>query len=141
MDHDIRLELRSEPRLLATIRCLVRGWVEASGITTDVAEEVVLAIDEACSNAIRHSYEGRCDETVELKLRSTPDFLEFEVCDRGVPCSPEHVERRPLSAPDSDDVRPGGLGIQLMYEVFDEVRFSPGEQQGNCAIMRLKRPQ
>ncbi len=140
MVRDIRLELRSDPRLLGTIRCLVRGWVEASGIVAEVADEVVLAIDEACSNAIRHSYQGRCDETVELTLRSDPEYLEFEVCDRGVPCRPEHVERRPLKAPDSDDVRPGGLGVQLMYEVFDEVRFSPAEGGGNCAVMRLKRP-
>jgi anti-sigma regulatory factor (Ser/Thr protein kinase) len=140
MDHDIRLELRSDPRLLGTIRCLIRGWVEASGVAPGVADEVVLAIDEACSNAIRHSYEGRCDQTVELTLRSAAEFLEFEVCDRGVPCPPEHFERRPLQAPESNDVRPGGLGVQLMYEVFDEVRFSPTEGGGNCAVMRLKRP-
>jgi anti-sigma regulatory factor (Ser/Thr protein kinase) len=114
--------------------------VNAFDVAEEVTDEVVLAIDEACSNAIRHSYEGRCDETVALTLRAAPDFLEFEVCDQGVPGHPERLRRRPLEIPDEDEVRPGGLGVQLMYEVFDEVRFSSGEGGGNCVVMRLRRP-
>ena len=34
---------------------------------------------------------------------------------------------------------PGGLGIQLIHEVFDEVDFCPGEGGGNCVTMKLKR--
>ena len=34
----------------------------------------------------------------------------------------------------------GGLGVQLMYRVFDEVKFSPGREKGNRVVMRLKRP-
>jgi len=137
--NDIRLEVRSDPRLLGSIRSLVRGWMASFELAGELADGVVLAIDEACSNAIRHSYEGRCDETVELTLRAAPEFLEFVVCDRGVPCPPEHQERRPLKQPEPDELEPGGLGVQLMYEVFDEVSFCPGSQCGNCVTMRLKR--
>jgi anti-sigma regulatory factor (Ser/Thr protein kinase) len=140
MDRDVRLEVRSDPRLLGTIRSLVRGWVEGYGIAPEVAHEVVLAIDEACSNAIRHSYQGSCEHTVELTLRSAPQELEFEVCDHGLPCPPEHRERRRLETPDHDGLRPGGLGVQLMYEIFDHVQFSVGAEGGNCIVMRLKRP-
>jgi len=141
MENDIRLEVRSDPRLLGTIRNVVRGWVDAYGFSSDRADEVMLAIDEACSNVIRHAYEGRCEHTVELMLQSDDDFLEFRVCDQGIPCPPEHVRRRELKPPDLDDLRPGGLGVQLMYEVFDEVQFSSGSDGGNCVVMRLKRPE
>jgi serine/threonine-protein kinase RsbW/sigma-B regulation protein RsbU (phosphoserine phosphatase) len=137
---EVRLEVRSDPRLLGVIRGVVAGWLSLHGLTAERAHEVVLAIDEACSNAIRHSYGGRCDETVEVLMREARGAFEFEVVDRGEPCPPDRVERKPLEAPSEDELRPGGLGVQLMYEVFDEVHFAPGESGGNSVTMRLGRP-
>jgi anti-sigma regulatory factor (Ser/Thr protein kinase) len=140
VDKDIRLTVRSDPRLLGSIRNLVRGWVESWGAEKKVTENVVLAIDEACTNAIRHAYEGRRDGSVELTLHAEEEYLEFQVSDQGVPCPPECAKRRPLQPPDLDDLRPGGLGIQIIHEAFDEVEFCPGVTGGNCVTMRLKRP-
>jgi anti-sigma regulatory factor (Ser/Thr protein kinase) len=138
-DRDLRLTIRSDPKLLAAVRSLVRSWVDSWDIDIKTADEVVLAIDEACTNAIRHAYEGRCDGAVELTLHAEPEHLEFQVSDTGVSCPSEHTQRRPLRPPDVDDLRPGGLGIQLIHEVFDEVDFCPGEGGGNCVTMKLKR--
>lgn len=139
MDDDVRLEVRSDPRLLATVRNVIRSWVESCELGAEVADELVLAIDEACANAIRHSYEGRSDRSVGLTLRSDSEFLEVRLCDDGVPCSPESVERRELEAPTAEELKPGGLGVQLIHQVFDHVEFCPGEESGNCVVMRKKR--
>ena len=136
---DLRLTVRSDPRLLASVRSLVRGWVDSWEIDEKTADDVVLAIDEACTNAIRHAYEGRCDGSVELTLHAGPEHLEFQVSDTGVSCPAECTEQRPLRPPDVDDLEPGGLGIQLIHKVFDEVDFCPGESGGNCVTMKLKR--
>ena len=139
MGDDFRLEVRSDPRFLRCIRSLVRGWVETAGAPQDAADEMVLAVDEACSNAIRHSYGGQCDRFVELTLRADEEFLEIRLCDQGDPCPPEHRERRVLEAPDPDRLEPGGLGVHLMHSAFDEVEFCATENQGNCVIMRRRR--
>ena len=136
---DLRLTVRSDPKLLGSIRSLVRSWVDSWDVDGKTADEVVLAIDEACTNAIRHAYEGRCDGSVELTLHAEPEHLEFQVSDKGVPCPAECTESRPLHPPDVDDLEPGGLGIQLIHKVFDEVDFCPGESGGNCVTMKLKR--
>jgi len=138
-DRDLHLTVRSDPKLLASVRSLVRGWVDSWDVEGKIADQVVLAIDEACTNAIRHAYEGRCDGSVELTLQAGREYLEFQVSDTGVSCPPECTERRPLQALDGDDLEPGGLGIQLIHEVFDEVDFCPGESGGNCITMKLKR--
>ncbi len=138
-ERDVRLIVRSDPRFLGSIRSLVRGWLEACELAEDVVDKVVLAVDEACANAIRHAYEGRCDETLEVSFREDGEYLELQVSDQGAPCPPEYIECRPLQPPAMSDLRPGGLGVPLMHEVFDEVRFCPGETSGNCVIMRLKR--
>ena len=137
--NDVRLIVRSDPRFLGSIRSLVRAWLEACEVAGDLVDTVVLAIDEACANAIRHAYEGRCDETLEVRLHENGEHLEFQVSDQGAPCPPECIEPRPPQRPAAKDLTPGGLGIPLMHEVFDEVRFCPVATGGNCVIMRLKR--
>ncbi len=139
MNRDLHLTVRSDPKLLGSIRSLVRSWVDSWDVDVKTADEVVLAIDEACTNAIRHAYEGRCDGSVELTLHAAEEHLEFQVSDKGVPCPAECTEHRPLQPPDVDDLEPGGLGIQLIHKVFDEVDFCPGESGGNCVTMKLKR--
>ena len=138
-NRDLRLEVRSDPKLLGSVRSLVRSWVDSWDIDEKTADDVVLAIDEACTNAIRHAYEGRCDGSVELTLHAAEEHLEFQVSDTGVSCPAECTERRPLQSPDVDDLQPGGLGIQLIHKVFDEVDFWPGVSGGNCVTMKLKR--
>lgn len=141
MTHDLQLEIRTEPRLLAAVRELVREWTTSFDLSEEQEHGVVLAIDEACSNAIRHAYEGRGDCYATLTMRSTDDYLEFQIEDSGTPCCPEKVKKKQLERPDPEDVKPGGLGIQLIHRVFDEVVFTPGEQLGNTVTMRLNRPQ
>jgi anti-sigma regulatory factor (Ser/Thr protein kinase) len=139
MDRDLHLTVRSDPRLLSTIRGLVRSWVESWDVDEKKASDVVLAVDEACTNAIRHAYGGRPDCSVELTLHAEPDYLEFQVSDQGLPCPSERATRRKLERPEEGTLVAGGLGIQLIHEIFDEVEFCPGDNGGNCVTMRLKR--
>ena len=136
---DLSVQTTSDPRLLGVIRGVLQVWLEILGLAGERRSEVVLAVDEACSNCIRHAYEGRLDGLVEMELSLTDEWIEITVKDRGKPCPPECTAYRPLERPEADEVSPGGLGVKLIHEVFDEVRFCPGSSQGNCVTMRLRR--
>ncbi len=82
---------------------------------------------------------GAPTEAVELTMSATDKWFEISVSDQGTPCPAECAEYRPLVAPDPHEVKPGGLGVKLIHEVFDEVRFCPGSTSGNCVTMRLHR--
>jgi anti-sigma regulatory factor (Ser/Thr protein kinase) len=90
---------------------------------------------------IRHAYDGQCDQSLEISLHSEPEQLVFQISDDGEPCPPECAQERPLQVPDLENLQPGGLGVQLIYQVFDEVDFCPGKERGNCITMRLNRKQ
>ena len=137
--HELRLQVSSDPRLLGVIRGVLQTWLEILGLERDRRSEVVLAVDEACSNCIRHAYKGRTDEPVELLLALTGEWIEVTVSDRGAPCPSERTAYRPIERRAAHEVTPGGLGIKLIYEVFDEVVFRPGPSGGNCVTMRLHR--
>lgn len=136
---ELRLEVSSDPRLLGLIRGVLQVWLGIVKIDAERRAEVVLAVDEACSNAIRHAYGGRTDGRVELVLASSDEWIEITVSDEGTPCPPERTEYRPPAPTSANDIQPGGLGVRLMYEIFDELRFCPGSPRGNCVTMRLLR--
>lgn len=138
---DIHIDLVSEPRLLASIRGLVRTYLVNEGFTEERAGEIVLAVDEACTNAMRHSYGGKPEGRLHLTVRSQDGAIEFILRDKGIPVAREQCVRKEIPAQDASSLTPGGLGVQLIYSVFDEVTFKPGKKAGNRVVMRVKRPE
>ena len=139
-DADIRLRVATDPRMLCAIRGAVRGYVSAWDLSGDRIDEIVLAVDEACTNCIRHAYGGQTDAVYELTLNAPDGCLEITIRDEGVPACADTIAPRTAQKPTAETVTPGGLGLQLIRQVFDEVRFEPGDERGNCIIMRLALP-
>jgi anti-sigma regulatory factor (Ser/Thr protein kinase) len=122
----MRVVIASEPRLLNILRAVVRFRSQEAGLSKSDAEYVVLAVDEAAANIIRHTYGGCCDAQLALELRRLPDRLEFTLEDRGPKVCPERIRPRPL-----DDLRPGGLGTFFIYSFMDECSYDPNFHDGN----------
>ncbi len=75
-----------------------------------------MAVDEAASNIIRHSYGNRPDNELTLTAQVLSDRLELMLEDRaprveGSKCRPRALE----------DLRPGGLGTYFINHFMDEV--------------------
>jgi anti-sigma regulatory factor (Ser/Thr protein kinase) len=140
MQTDMHMAFRSDPRLMCSIRGLIRAHITDLGFAEQKVAEVVLAVDEACTNAIRHSYEGCSDKKLELEIRSNGSWVEIFIEDTGLPAPPEKLGMRELTPPGLDELKPHGLGVQLIHSVFDEVVFEPGEKRGNRTTLRLRLP-
>ena len=122
---------------LVLVRAVVRAALPLAGMAAgdDAAEELVLAVDEACQNVIRHAYDGRGDGEMTLALRheEAPSALVVELADHGAP-----VDAAALPERDLDEVRPGGLGLHFIRSVMDGVEWvTPAPGGGN--LLRLTR--
>lgn len=138
---DLALDVAADPRLLTSVRGMIRSYVGSFGFANERADEIVLAVDEACSNAIRHAYGGPCDKLYHLTMRSTKLWVEIELRDGGKPTPAKALEIvKDMTPSDIDSIVPGGLGIPLIFGVFDKVEFQPGKTRGNCVTMKLRRP-
>ena len=141
MQTDMRIALRSDPKLMRSMRGLIRAHFAQLGFGEEKIADVVLAEDEAGANAIRHSYEGRTGEILELELRSNAAWVEVVLEDKGLPAPPEKLRARELKPLSLEDLQPHGLGVQLIRMVFDEAIFEPGAKQGNRTTLRLRLPE
>ncbi len=127
------LQLRFPARAaeLKKIRDAIRKTVEGCGCSAKSTADIVLAIDEACQNIIRHAYRGDSDGVIEIEVEHQGDGLVFTLADQAPAIDPSLVKPRDL-----DDIRPGGLGTHFIRRVMDEVEFSrPASERGNLLRM------
>lgn len=118
---------------------MVRSYLVNQGVVEDKVQELVLAVDEACTNSIRHAYKGAGDRTLELSLDARDGWIELVLHDDGIPAPYDRVRRKSEEDIIAEALTPGGLGMHLIYNVFDDVHFTPGESEGNTIVMRLRK--
>jgi len=133
---DTLLELHTPARSdqLCNIRDAVRACVAASGCSEESTADIVLAIDEACQNIIRHAYKGNPEGVIELEIRREGEELVFSLLDSGPEVDPSQVKPRDL-----DDIRPGGLGTHFIQEVMDRADFLPRPGRGGNLLRMVRR--
>ena len=130
----IRVRVPSRADRLRLVRTLVSEAAFANGCSDRCARDMVIAVDEACQNVIRHAYAGAPDGEISLEIRRSGDRLVFSLVDFGAPVDVDAVKPRAL-----DEVRPGGLGTHFITECMDEAGFCPPPAgAGNCLWMAKK---
>jgi anti-sigma regulatory factor (Ser/Thr protein kinase) len=112
------------PSALYEIRKFVRREAEAAGLPPDSINDLVLAVSEACANAVLHSG----SEDIEVTWVPSDDCVEVVIRDRGV-----FIRRVPI--PELDKTR--GHGIPLMMALMDEVGVSEGTDRRPGTTVRL----
>lgn len=114
-----KITFLGEPSRLAEIRDEAREFLEGAGFNEEDEARIVMALDEACTNIIRHAHEGFI-KPVRLEMNWLKDRLRFVLRDYGRPFDPLTIP-----AQDIQVTTPGGLGVFIIREVFDLVEYTP----------------
>jgi serine/threonine-protein kinase RsbW len=98
-------------------------------LNQEVVDDVLLALDEAVSNAIRHGSRG--GEQVLVTVESDDEWVEMTVRDGG-PTPP--LPRLPAEPPPV--LQTGGRGLWLILQLVDEVRVQRIEDGTRLTMRR-----
>ena len=124
------------PSELSDIRKNVSDVCYKVGYSEEETNEIVLAIDEACTNIIRYAYKDCRDGTIQLDISHDNVQILFRLHDFAKQVSKDCIETKP-----SPPLEPGGLGVMLMRQVMDSVEFVHTSQcAGNILEMRKNLP-
>ena len=129
----IKLSVPSDPKYLGLIRKVLQELLDSHDVPADTARRLILCVDEACANVIKHSYEGPCDEPIEATFSFEEDDFKVQIRDYGKQCNTSQIKPRCL-----DDVKPGGLGTHFMNEIMDEVSYCTDRAKGTLLTMIKK---
>jgi len=136
-----RWDLTVDGRLdnLASIADFVVKAAQASGLNERATFEVQMAVDEACTNVIQHSYEGEGKGEIVLCCELADSDFVVTIRDHGCPFDPECVPAPDLTCSLAER-REGMLGLYFMRQLMDEVCFR-FDAEGNELTMVKRRCQ
>jgi serine/threonine-protein kinase RsbW len=113
-----KVEFSSHTGNLALMRKFVRGFLDAYPLSEKERTLMVLGVDEACTNIIRHAYHLRDDQLISLSLEGLRNCIRMRLRDYG-----KQTAARSLQGRSHDLIKPGGLGLHLIRHAFDKVDY------------------
>lgn len=103
-------------------------------VNPSLRKQIVLAIDEACSNAIIHGHDCDNKKAIDLEIQLSQQQFEVKIFDIG--CyqpSSQQKNFRDISR-NIQEAQKGGLGVKLMHCIMDKVQYY---RQGDRHIVHL----
>jgi serine/threonine-protein kinase RsbW len=125
----VRLCIPAKPEYISLGRLALTGLSRLRSFPDDVLADLKLALTEACTNSVRHAYDGG-EGTVEILYELHHDRLVVEVTDSGEGF--EHAEAEP---DDPEDLAEGGLWIAIIEALADELEI--GRRNGGGSRLRF----
>jgi serine/threonine-protein kinase RsbW len=122
------LRVKSKTENLSAIRDFVSEKALNAGIPTATVENIMLAVDEACTNIIKHAYKSSPEGEIILNINYNEKKFTITIIDYGKSFEPDRVPLPNLQKYYREH-KVGGLGMYLMKSLMDDVKYTsvPGE--------------
>ncbi len=118
---------------LAAVREFIAKRAEEFGFNEKQISDIRLAVDEACTNIIKHAYDYDESKKVEIKTGYRNDRLWVSLSDTGEAFKPENYSKPDLRKQMKSRKR-GGVGVYLIKKLMDEVEYS---QEADVNVIRM----
>gem|GEM_PF-752155 len=117
-----KLKIPADESYLNEVRDFVTEIARSMGFDTKDTSSIKLAVDEGCTNIIRHAYRDIPDGVIEVLVVVKQRALSIVLIDRG-----QSFDFKKASDPNLQTYmkigKKGGLGIFLMKKLMDEVEY------------------
>ncbi len=126
--HSIRLTIPAKAEYITLGRLALTGIARLRPVPLahEVLGDLKLALTEACTNSVRHAYDGAAG-AVEITYELRDDSLVVEVIDQGPGFRPAARADRGEDA----ELSEGGLGIAIIEALTDELEIGEGRNGGS----------
>lgn len=121
---------------LKGVRDFIREALKRHGVPDLQISELVLALDEMCSNLMIHSHRCNPEELFEINiiLRKGEPII-FEIIDDG-----NTFDINEFAEPDLGNLvhekRKGGLGIRLVKSIMDRIEYQNRNGKNICRLTK-----
>lgn len=122
------LKVKSRTENLSIIRDFIGSAASELKLPGEMIENIILAVDEACTNIIKHAYKYSPDGDITVTIKPSSSKFIVSIIDNGISFEPETIPEPDLQKYYRQR-RVGGLGVYLMKTLMDEVKYvsKPGK--------------
>ncbi len=129
----LTLSVKSKTESVREILKQLEGFCKKNNLNQKIIETLQVATDEAITNIILHSYEGRTDGTINVHFLIDNNRIIIELTDFGKNFEPETLMKKPIKVAQE---KVGGYGLVLMNALMDNIQFSYNKnEKANCLKM------
>ena len=125
----VRLTIPAKPEYITLGRLALTAIAGVRPVSDETLHDLKLALTEACTNSVKHAY-GNGGGEVEIVYQLEPDRLVVEVGDAGTGFDPGAA-----NADGANELEEGGLGIEIIRALTDEVEIA--EREGGGSRLRF----
>ncbi len=133
------LSLPAESRLLAATRKVLALYLREFGTPEDIVDDVILAVDEACTNVLQHAYPQGPDLDSYYLLRADlqQDRILIEVVDEGIGFD---IMAKPAVRHEDGDPRnaASGRGLEVMRHLMTTVEVESPTPAGGTRLRMIR---
>ncbi len=134
--NEMRICVPGNTAELQRVRSFVASKARKSGFSEQGVYNLTLAVDEACSNVIRHAY--RHDNSREFCVEIDLEQGQFivKIFDSGSAFNPLSISAPAMKEYFEKFMR-GGLGISIIKKVIDNIEYIPADAKHPFNILKL----
>lgn len=128
------LRVKSATENLGQIRDFTKSVAAQSGFSEESIDKIAMAVDEACTNIIKHAYKYSPEGDIVINIKVADNKLTVSITDFGLDFDPSLVP-----VPDIKKYyqqhKVGGLGMYLIRKLMDEVKYNPAVGNKNQVVL------
>jgi len=133
---DFSITILSQTQLLKMVVELTRHISTLFQFPVAEAQKISLAIDEAVTNVIKHSYANESDRPLTIEYYVAPAGIRIRILYRGLP--PDISEEEVNIGRMIKKKRKGGLGVKLMKTIMDSVTYRTEDGENCCEMIKWR---
>lgn len=116
-------ELMADFRSLYEIRRVIVAQARTLGISRGRIYRVLVAVEEACSNVLRHAYDDKDAKLLSIEIETTRRQVKVLIRDIGKPFNFERYPSASMVKVAVKNRERGGYGIHLIKNLMDKYEY------------------
>lgn len=131
------MTIPSSTRYLEDVREFVTNKARSADFSESVVEQLKIAVDEACTNVIKHAYDGEGEHVIDIAVIITHDKLVVRIRDRGRSFDP-NTYSEPNLIEFAKSRKGGGLGVHIINRLMDRVEYRTKGGVNECCMVKYR---
>jgi len=133
--HSMRISASTDE--LEKIRSFVASHAGEFGFSETDVNDIVLAVDEACTNIIKHAYEWNPEKNISVSVAFRNNEMLVSIIDEGKPFDPGSYQTPKLEEQLKNKKR-SGYGILLIRKLMDNVEYRKRQSRNEIRMTKKR---
>lgn len=128
-------KVRATTKNLSVIRNFVSDHAESHGFSPNQIADIRLAVDEACTNIIKHAYKNDASKELNIQIEVDEQRLIVTIMDNGEGFDVKSYQKPNIQKQIQERKR-GGMGVHMMLQLMDNVTYQVKSDQNVLSMYK-----